>query len=187
MEYFVKIRHTLIEGLFVVSSTSMIDQRGQFSRLFCANELLSVLGERRIVQINHSITYKVGTVRGMHFQYKPFSEMKFVRCVKGRIWDVAIDLRSNSKTFLKWHAEELSQNSGEMMLIPEGCAHGFQVLESDSELLYLHTAYFEKSSEGGVRFDDPLIRIHWPLPITDLSIRDQNHQFLEKNFSGIEI
>jgi dTDP-4-dehydrorhamnose 3,5-epimerase len=115
-----------------------IDERGFFTRLFCHNELGELIGARQIVQINQSSTRTVGAVRGLHYQHGPSAEMKLVRCIKGKVWDVAVDLRAGSPTFLYWHAEELSAENAHMMVIPEGFAHGFQVLEEDSELLYLH-------------------------------------------------
>jgi dTDP-4-dehydrorhamnose 3,5-epimerase len=122
----------------------------------------------------------------MHLQRPPHAEMKFVRCVKGRVWDVAVDLRAGSPTFLKWHAEELSPENGLMMIIPEGCAHGFQVLEADCELLYLHTAIYTPGSEGGFSYHDSAFNIHWPLPVTDLSKRDASHQPIAPHFTGID-
>jgi dTDP-4-dehydrorhamnose 3,5-epimerase len=121
----------------------------------------------------------------MHFQYPPHAEMKLVRCLKGRVWDVAVDLRYRSPTFLQWHAEELTPNSGRMMVIPEGFAHGFQVLEPDSELLYLHTAPYTPSAEGGLRHNDPKLGIHWPLHVTDLSERDAAHPLIGEAFQGV--
>ena len=109
-----------------------------------------ILGHRRILQINHSQTVKKGAVRGLHFQQPPYSEMKFVRCIKGKVWDVAIDLRAGSATFLHWHAVELSPSNMSMIVLPEGFAHGFQALESESELLYLHTAFYNSDAEGGM-------------------------------------
>ena len=178
---------TPIEGVYIVKSTAFQDNRGAFSRLYCEHELVNILDGRRIEQINHSRTSLVGTVRGLHFQITPHAEMKMVRCLKGRVWDVAVDLRANSNTFLKSYAQELSVENALMLVIPEGCAHGFQVLEQDSELLYLHTASYMPSAEGGVRFDDPLLNILWPLPVTDLSKRDQLHPLISQSFSGIQI
>jgi dTDP-4-dehydrorhamnose 3,5-epimerase len=113
--------------------------------------------------------------------------MKLVRCLKGRVWDVAIDLRHNSPTFLRWHAEELTPFNGKMMAIPEGFAHGFQVMEPESELLYLHTAFYTPSAEGALRYDDPKLDIKWPLSVTDLSQRDAQHPFIDSEFTGIAI
>ena len=180
-----KIDLTPIDGLLVAESTPHTDPRGAFMRCFCHPTLQSTMGQRQIQQINHSRTEAVGAVRGMHFQQPPFAEMKLVRCLRGRVWDVAVDLRQDSSTFLQWHAEELSPTNNRMMLIPEGFAHGFQVLEPASELLYLHTAVYTSTAEGGVRFDDPAIGISWPLPAVDLSPRDQTHPLLNESFQGI--
>jgi|SRR3989344_358333 len=178
---------TKIPGAVVAEQFPFQDSRGAFGRLFCEKSLTEPLGSRHIVQINHSRTSAVGAVRGMHFQHAPHAEMKMVRCLKGRVWDVVLDLRANSPTFLQWHAEELSPESAKMLVIPEGCAHGFQVLEADSELLYLHTAFYEPKAEGAVRFDDPLVSIAWPLPVTDLSQRDREHALLSTDFAGLYV
>jgi dTDP-4-dehydrorhamnose 3,5-epimerase len=129
----------------------------------------------------------MGAVRGLHFQHAPHAEMKLVRCVKGRVWDVALDLRKGSPTFLQWHAQELTPNNSLMLIIPEGCAHGFQVLDPDSELLYLHTASYMPTTEGGIRFDDPAVKIAWPLPVADLSERDKQHPYINEHFFGITL
>jgi len=183
----VKFHPTAIAGVIVVETTPFKDHRGAFSRWFCSSELSEVIGDRSIKQINHSCTSKVGAVRGLHFQYPPYAEMKMVRCIKGRVWDVAVDLRKGSPTFLQWHAEELSSENSRMLLIPEGCAHGFQVLEGDSELLYMHTAAYEKSAEGAISYNDPLLDINWPMPVTDLSQRDSQQSPINYDFTGIEI
>lgn len=180
-----KTLDTPIAGLKVVRSVPHLDARGAFVRLFCAEELRPLLGHRQIAQINQSITHHVGAVRGMHFQHPPHSETKFVRCLRGRVWDVAVDLRAGSRTFLRWHAQELVQGDAQMLVIPEGFAHGFQALEPDSELLYLHTAPYEQSSEGGVRHDDPQLAIDWPLPPQDLSPRDLSHPLIAADFAGL--
>ena len=178
---------TALSGVVVVQTSSLNDQRGSFTRLFCARELSAVIGNRRIAQINHSRTVTAGTVRGLHFQHQPHAEMKLVRCLKGRVLDIAVDLRAGSPTFLQWHAEELTMASAQMLVIPEGCAHGFQALEAETELLYLHTAFHEPQSEDGVRFDDPRLGIPWPLPAVGLSDRDRGLPALERDFSGIAV
>ena len=178
---------TGLAGVFVAETQAFQDSRGAFSRLFCQLELADPLGDRHIEQINHSRSTKVGAVRGLHFQRQPHAEMKMVRCLKGRVWDVAVDLRKGSPTFLQWHAQELSASNALMLVIPEGCAHGFRVLEPDAELLYLHTASYTPSAEGGLRFDDPALGISWPLPATDLSERDKEHPLIHKNFQGITV
>lgn len=181
------IRSIGIAGAMVVEGQAHTDHRGAFSRLFCERELAEVISDRHVVQINHSRTNTVGAVRGMHFQHPPHAEMKMVRCVRGRVWDVLVDLRAGSPTFLHWHAEELSPDTSRMLVIPEGCAHGFQALEADSELLYLHTAFYTPASEGALRYDDPQLAIPWPLPVTDLSERDKTHALLSNNFIGLDV
>ncbi|MBB5408224.1 dTDP-4-dehydrorhamnose 3,5-epimerase [Paraburkholderia sp. HC6.4b] len=178
---------TAIAGVMVVHTTPFADHRGIFQRVFCDKELESTISGRHISQINHSRTTRVGAVRGMHFQRAPHAEIKLVRCLRGKVWDVAIDLRADSPTFLQWHAEELSFDNGRMLVVPEGCAHGFQVIEPESELLYLHTASYEPSAEGGIRHDDPALRITWPLPIAEVSQRDQLHPLITPQFRGIPV
>ena len=182
-----QITPTLIEGVVTVDTTPFADHRGRFMRLFDQNLLEPVIGERVIRQINFSRTEAVGAVRGMHYQKAPHAEMKLVRCLKGRVLDVAVDLRQGSPTFLQYHAEELTPETGRMLVIPEGCAHGFQVLEAGSELLYLHTAFYEPSAEGGVLHDDPALGIRWPLAVTDLSARDTKHPLIDEQFKGLVI
>ncbi|NYT46287.1 dTDP-4-dehydrorhamnose 3,5-epimerase [Alcaligenaceae bacterium] len=178
---------TPISGVSVVETHAFTDHRGAFARLFCHHELAAVVGYRQIAQINHSRTAARGAVRGMHYQKVPHAEMKLVRCLKGRVWDVVVDLRAGSPTFLQWHAQELSPQNAQMLVIPEGCAHGFQVLEAESELLYLHTAPYCPEAEGGVAHNDPRLAVSWPLPVQDLSLRDQQHSFLSSRFSGIHL
>ena len=154
-------------------------------RLYCEQELGSILGGRRVVQINHSRTATIGAVRGMHYQRPPHAEMKLVRCIRGRVWDVAVDLRRGSPTFLESHGLELTPENGRMLVVPEGCAHGFQALAADSELLYLHTAFFSPEAEGGVSCIDPRLGIDWPLAPVDLSARDRAFMPLAPDFAGI--
>lgn len=180
-----KIISTQLDSVVTVESIKYFDQRGEFLRAYCQSELGELIGKRQIMQINVSQTFSVGAVRGMHYQRPPQAEMKLIRCVKGKVWDVAVDLRAGSPTYLQWHAEELSAVNAKMLIIPEGCAHGFQVLEENSELLYLHTAVYSPEAEGGVRHNDPRINIQWPLEITDLSERDLNHPLIDDSFGGV--
>ncbi|MUM78099.1 dTDP-4-dehydrorhamnose 3,5-epimerase [Pseudodesulfovibrio sp. F-1] len=163
---------TEIEGLYVLESEPVSDHRGRFARLFCARELAEIGLEKPIAQINLSLTRAKGAIRGMHFQNPPHAELKIIRCIRGACFDVAVDLRPHSPSYLKWHAEILTPDNFRAMYIPEGFAHGFQALEPDTELLYCHTEYYVPESEDGVRFDDPAIAIVWPLPVTDMSTRD---------------
>jgi dTDP-4-dehydrorhamnose 3,5-epimerase len=187
MGYTVNVFQTPIPGVALVETQVHADPRGAFTRLYCARSLADIIGPRQIQQINHSRTQRAGAVRGMHFQHPPHAEMKLVRCVRGRVWDVVVDLRAGSPTFLKWHAQELDMESARMLVIPEGCAHGFQALEADSELIYLHTAFYTPSAEAGLRHDDPALRIRWPMQAVDLSPRDRFHALLPDDFAGIQV
>lgn len=163
------------------------DDRGILSRIFCAEELSAAGWVKPIAQINHVFTSGCGTVRGMHFQYPPYAEMKLVTCIQGEIWDVAVDLRKSSKTFLHWHAEHLSADNCRALMIPEGFAHGFQSLTDDVEMLYCHSAIYVAAAEGGLNPKDSMLGIPWPLPITELSARDAQQQMLNKEFSGVAL
>lgn len=167
-----KILATPLQGLAIVETDPFRDERGEFTRAFCANELGALLQSRQIAQVNLSSTHLPGTIRGLHFQRHPHGEMKFVRCTRGSVWDVAVDLRPHSPTFLRWHAEIIGAGDRRMMVIPEGFAHGFQTLEPDCELLYLMTAPYRPASAAGIRWDDPALAIAWPLPQRNLSSRD---------------
>jgi dTDP-4-dehydrorhamnose 3,5-epimerase len=176
---------TPLAGVHLVAQEPLRDARGAFARLYCEESLQAVLGTRRIVQINASLTHEVGTVRGMHYQRPPHAEMKFIRCLRGRAWDVALDLRAGSPTFLQWHAQELAPFDGRMLVLPEGVAHGFQALEPDTELLYLHTAAYAPQAEAAVHCQEPRAAIAWPLPVRGLSPRDQAHPALAPGFTGV--
>ena len=182
-----KFINTKLKGLFIIEPEPFQDARGIFTRIYCKNELKSIGNHKEIVQINHSLTKQKAALRGMHFQYPPKAEIKIIKCIKGSILDVAIDLRKDSLTFLKWHGEILSAENMKMMYIPEGFAHGFQTLEKNTELLYLHTEFYCTEYEGGLRFDDPRIGIVWPLKATDISKRDKNFNLIDINFTGIKI
>ena len=163
----------------------MGDERGYLERLFCVSDLELLIGDRNIVQINHTLTMQTGVVRGMHYQNPPYAEMKLVSCLKGEVYDVAVDLRKNSPTFLKWHAAILSEENHRSFAIPEGFAHGFQTLTDHCELIYLHTAAYAPEAEAGLDALDPLVGIEWPLPITERSVRDQAHRKINVEFLGL--
>ena len=182
-----KLNETRLSGVSVIEVEALRDERGEFSRIFCDEKLRQILNGKSIKQINRSMTHKAGAIRGMHFQYAPNAEIKIVRCLKGRIFDVAVDLRLNSPTFLDWVGIELSPLNNNALVIPEGCAHGFQVLEEDSELLYFHTASYTPKDEGAVRFDEPLVGILWPITPTEVSQRDLSHPYLDNAFKGISL
>jgi dTDP-4-dehydrorhamnose 3,5-epimerase len=171
-------KETPLKGCYVIQTTPFVDHRGTFARFFCERELAQVIGDRKIVNVNLSRSAKKGSIRGMHFQRVPDAEMKFVRCIKGSVFDVAVDLRKGSPTYLAWYGVELSAENMNMVAIPEGFAHGFQTLEDDVEILYLVTAFYSPHSEGGLNYADPQIGIRWPLPLTDISERDLHHPYL---------
>ena len=179
------ILDTPIPGLKRIQRKPLGDHQGYFERLFCAEELQALLPGRSIVQINHTLTAKRGAVRGLHFQYPPHAETKFVSCLRGEVFDVAVDLRQNSGTFLHWHAAILSADNHQTLLIPEGLAHGFQTLADNCELLYLHTAAYRADAEGALNALDPRLHIVWPLPIIELSERDRNHPLITADYAGI--
>lgn len=169
-----EITNTPLAGLQRVQRKPISDSRGYFERLFCADELKELTAGQPIIQINHSRTHAAGTVRGLHFQHPPHSETKLINCLRGEIFDVAVDLRPESPTYLQWHAEILSEQNHTMLVIPEGFAHGFQTLTNDCELLYLHTKAYHPEAEAGIHPLDHKLRILWPLPPTELSPRDAN-------------
>jgi dTDP-4-dehydrorhamnose 3,5-epimerase len=174
------LRCTPIQGVFELLTHPFSDHRGAFLNTFRMLEpaFISSWGDRGIAQVNLSRTEMVGTIRGLHLQAEPHSDAKLVRCLRGRVWDVAVDLRHNSTTYGHWHAVELSPNQSNALLIPEGCAHGFQVLEPDSELLYLHSGIWAPEAEIGVRWDDPQLSITWPVAVCDFSARDSSLPYL---------
>ncbi|MCL2344232.1 MAG: dTDP-4-dehydrorhamnose 3,5-epimerase [Desulfobulbus sp.] len=174
-----------LPGLKLVERQRLGDARGYFSRLFCARELAECGWDKPIAQINFSHTAQCGTVRGLHYQLPPHAEKKLVQCLRGRIWDVAVDIRRGSSTFLHWHAETLSAENGRALLVPEGFAHGFQTLSDDVDLLYLHSEAYVPASEGGLHVNDPRLAIAWPLPMAALSDRDAGLPAASPDFGGI--
>lgn len=179
------IQPTSLAGLNVLLRKPLCDSRGYLERMFCVDELQDIFGARRVVQINHTLTQRKGTVRGMHYQYARGAEMKLVSCLRGSVFDVAVDLRKGSSTFLQWHAELLSPDNHKTFAIPEGFAHGFQTLTDDCEMLYLHTAAYAPDSETGLNPQDPKLAITWPLPITEISTRDAAHELIASGFEGV--
>ena len=181
------ILDTPIQGLKIVQRKIVGDNRGYFERLFCVEDLNLLIPNKRIMQINHSLTEKRGTVRGMHFQYPPHAEFKFVSCLRGEVFDVAVDLRCDSPTFLKWHAEILTADNHKTLAIPEGFAHGFQTLTNECEMLYFHTDFYIPEAEDSLNVKDPILGIKWPVRITEISDRDQNNPFINDKFTGVQL
>ena len=163
---------TTVSGAWVVELQRLGDERGFFARAWCKDELSNHGITTGLSQANLSFSQRVGTIRGMHFQRGPHAEMKSVRCIRGAVFDVVLDLRPDSSTYCQWHGEELSAENRRMLVVPEGCAHGFQTVLDDSEVFYLVSQPYAPDSEGGVRWDDPAFDIQWPLPISEISLRD---------------
>ncbi|GAA0916325.1 dTDP-4-dehydrorhamnose 3,5-epimerase [Rothia nasimurium] len=176
---------TALAGLHVIRTDPMRDERGRFVRTFCEDELTPIRPGIHWQQANLSATHGRGAIRGMHFQHPPASELKLVRCLRGRVFDVAVDLRAGSPTFLQWHGEELSEDNERMLLIPEGFAHGFQLLEDHAELLYMHSAAYSPEHDGRIRFDEPRVGIAWPLATGIVSARDLATPPLTNDFPGV--
>lgn len=181
------IKPTPLAGLYEVHGTTGSDARGRFSRLFCEQEFADIRPGLHFTQINLSQTAAKGSVRGMHYQRPPAAEAKLVRCLQGRVFDVAVDARADSPTFLQWHAMELSGDSDRAFFIPEGFAHGFQTLTDDAQLLYMHTAPWTPIAEAGLRHDDPRLAIAWPDAITLVSERDRGFALLGPDFTGVHL
>lgn len=182
-----QIRSTPLDGLYSLERLPIGDPRGYLERLYCAEDFRAMGWHAPIAQINHTLTSIAGTIRGMHFQLPPHAEAKLVSCLRGEVFDVAVDLRAGSATFLHWHAELLSAGNHHSLLIPAGFAHGFQTLTTDCEMLYLHTAAHAPASEGAVSAVDPRLGISWPLPIATMSERDAAQPLLTAAYSGIRL
>ncbi|MDR2345104.1 MAG: dTDP-4-dehydrorhamnose 3,5-epimerase [Planctomycetaceae bacterium] len=175
------------QGAYCIELDLRGDDRGRFTRLFCAGELKQIGHTKPIVNVNHSFTQQRGTIRGLHFQYPPDCEIKIVKCIRGAVWDCIVDIRKGSSTFLKWDAVELTDNNNRMIYVPEGFAHGFQTLSDNAELLYFHTNFYVPQNEGGLRFDDPVLNIDWSLPTKFMSERDKQHQLIAPEFEGVSL
>jgi len=175
---------TLLKGIYIIDLEPLEDERGWFARTYCKQEFNAIGHTKEWVQSNHSFTRQKGTVRGMHFQLSPFSEIKLVRCIAGAVYDVIIDLRKNSPTLLNYFGLELSSKNKKMIYIPEGFAHGFQALTDDCELIYHHAQFYTPGAESGIKYNDTCVNIQWPLPVQSVSARDDSHPMLDINFKG---
>lgn len=178
---------TPLAGLTIVQRKVIEDHRGFLSRFYCADEFRATVFNKPIAQINHTLTRRKGAVRGLHLQHPPHAEIKLVSCLFGEIFDIAVDLRRDSPTFLQWHGVLLSSQNRQSLLIPEGFAHGFQALSDDCELIYLHSSAYHPGSEVALNVADPKLGIALPLMITEISERDRSHKFIEQDFQGITL
>jgi dTDP-4-dehydrorhamnose 3,5-epimerase len=182
-----EIAETPLPGLIAVQRIPRFDDRGWFERMYGVDELAEVLGERTVVQVNRSSTRARGTVRGLHYQLPPSAEGKLVSCLRGAIFDVAVDVREDSPTFLEWYGATLDSENRRSLFIPEGFAHGFQALADESEILYFTTAAYDQAAERGVHPLEPLVGIAWPVSVEQLSERDASFPALGPEFRGIAV
>lgn len=166
-------------GAYVLDLNRLQDERGFFARSYCMNEFDDHGLNSRVVQCNVSFNRRKGTLRGLHLQLEPHSEVKLVRCTQGAIWDVIVDLRETSPTYKKWHGVELSAGSGRALYVPEGIAHGFQTLTENAEVLYMMSKFYHPESARGARWNDPAFGIEWPIKNPSMSDRDRDYPLLE--------
>ncbi len=174
-----KIELLNIDGAYKITPNKLGDSRGAFARVYCSDIFAAHGLNTHWVQMNTSINAVQGTVRGLHYQLPPYAEIKLVRCVRGKVFDVFVDLRHGSRTFGQTCTLVLDSDALETVYIPQGCAHGFQTLTDDVELHYTHSAFYNPEHEAGLRFNDPALQIEWPLPFAAISERDKKHPSLE--------
>lgn len=182
-----EILETTLEGLRIIRRQQFGDARGFLQRMFCAEELAAAGWSKAVAQVNHTYTKAAGSVRGLHWQLPPHAEMKLISCLRGAVWDVALDLRAGSSTFLKWHAIHLSAENKTSYLIPPGFAHGFQTLTDEVEMLYCHDHPYTPASEMGLNPLDASLKLAWPLAISELSEKDRNWPILGTSFEGLSV
>ena len=176
-----------LKGAFTIDVQPMRDSRGFFTRTFCEKEFVEHGLVTHFAQANHSGTEKKGIIRGMHFQHSPSCEVKLVKCIQGAIFDVIVDVRAGSPTFLQWFGAELSAENKRMMYVPQGFAHGFQSLTDYSEITYMVSEFYNKEKEGGIRYDDPKVNIQWPLPVSLVSDKDLGIPYIDEHFTGVHL
>ena len=172
------------EEIKLVDHKVFKDNRGSFLKLYSTKIKNDINKDITIKQINISHNIKIGTVRGLHFQNPPFAEEKIVTCLKGRIFDVLVDLRKDSKNFLKWQSITLSEDDDFSIYIPKGFAHGFQTLEINSKLLYFHSEDYVYEADCGISPFDPILKINWPIEISEISDKDFNRKHIDDTFLG---
>ena len=180
-----RLEPTQLKDVYLLKTEKRGDSRGVFARLFCEDVLIEAGVEFRVRQANFSNTRHKGSLRGLHFQFPPKAEDKIVRCTQGRVFDVIVDLRPDSQTYMQWQGFELTGESLDSLLVPKGFAHGFQTLEDDVEMHYLHSEFYAPEFESGVHFADPAVGIDWPLAVSDISDKDLKRPPLSSDFTGI--
>jgi dTDP-4-dehydrorhamnose 3,5-epimerase len=181
------IHDTALSGAHLIELERRGDDRGFFSRLFCEREFGNAGLETRFVQINNSLSAKKGTLRGLHYQLPSVSEVKVVRCIKGALFDVIVDLRPDSLSFGKWYGAELNEHNRLMMYVPRGFAHAILALTDDVESFYLVSAFYAPEHERGIRYNDPKFQIEWPIEPVEISPKDRNWPDFDPRYHGIEL
>ena len=171
-------------NLKLITRNLIGDNRGFLTRLFCSEDLRRVGWDKPIAQINYTYTAKKGAIRGLHYQKVPFVDMKLVTCIKGEILDIVVDLRTKSETYLHYCSIKLTEANNQSLLIPEGFAHGFQALTNNVELIYCHSASYQKEYEAGLNMQDPTLKIQLPIDISEVSQKDLEQPFINKDFEG---
>ncbi|MEO1528408.1 MAG: dTDP-4-dehydrorhamnose 3,5-epimerase [Planctomycetota bacterium] len=182
-----KFHETPLSGVLRVELTPISDDRGWFARTYCTREMRDAGIHDTFVQTNHSQSRHRGTLRGLHYQIGPHAEAKLIRCTKGRIFDVAVDIRAGSPTFGEWFGVELTDSNYQMLYIPQGFAHGYQTLEDNAEATYSSSSYYEPGSERQIRYDETRIGVQWPVDPPILSPKDESSKPLEVSFQGISV
>ena len=172
---------TTIEGVFKIDLEPRFDERGFFARMFCREEFASHGLETKFVQANTSYSADSGTLRGMHYQHPPHSEAKLVKCVQGELYDVVLDLREDSRSFGRYQAFDLTAENRSMVYVPKGCAHGFMTMKPDTEIMYMVSASYSPEAEAGIRYDDPLFNIDWPMVPVEISDKDAGYPIYRPN------
>lgn len=179
---------TTLKDLYTVETEIYKDGRGEFNRIFDKKDFIESIPDLpEFIQINRSFNSRKGTIRGLHYQIPPSAEHKLVTCVEGSIFDVAVDLRKGSETFLKWFGIILSRSNCKSLFIPRGFAHGFQTLEDNSTIIYHHTGEYDKANERGINYLDKKINVVWPETITEISPKDHDYPIISSNYEGLII
>ena len=178
---------TSLSGAFVIEPSPVGDDRGSFARVFCSRTFEEAGLVGKFVQTNHAKTITAGTIRGLHYQIQPHAEVKLLRCTRGKIYDVIVDVRQGSPTFLHWHGQQLTESNGTMIYVPQGFAHGYQALTDGAEVTYQSSCEYSPESERRVRFDDPRVGIKWKHELCEVSPKDAATEYLLECFSGINV
>lgn len=175
-----KIITTNLNGAYIISPEKITDERGFFARVFCRRELEKIGLNSDFVQCNISFNNLKGTLRGLHYQKRPYGEVKIIRCTKGAIFDVIVDLQPDSATYCQWFGATLSEGNRYMLYAPKGFAHGYLTLQDNTEVFYHVSEFYNPEHELGVRWDDPVFHIIWPEPVVLISSKDSSHPYYKK-------